>query len=129
MSANWGGSGSAARQAERGSKAWAAAAAVQRTTQPTHGGFYELACELVATLRQLDGVCDVLTRQVAGYGSTVARHGGVLRDDEPGHDPGERLAIASSWAAQTRHHLAAAERAANQMWNEVGHIAVEDVTQ
>jgi hypothetical protein len=134
MSATWGGRGDAAsrkagRQAERGAGAWTAATAAQRTARPDHAGFYGLAAELVTTLRQLDGLCDILTQQIAGYGRTVSERGYALRDDEPGHDPGERIAVASSWAAKTRTHLAAAERAANQMWSEVGHIAVEDVAR
>ncbi len=115
-------------QAAAGSRAWQAAVGGQRVLRlPDHEGFYALAGEVVATLRRLDELCGLLARQVAGYGDTARAVGGVLRDDEPGHDPGERVAIASSWAAQTAHLIAAAERAAGRFWSEIGHIAIEDV--
>jgi hypothetical protein len=113
------------RQAAAGSKAWEAAVGGQRVLRlPDHEGFYALAGEVVATLRRLDELCGLLARQVAGYGHTTAV-GGVLRDDERGRDPGERIAIASSWAAQTAHLIATAERAAGRFWSEIGHLAID----
>ncbi len=116
-------------QASSGSQAWTAVVGGQRVLRlPDHEGFYALAGEVVATLRQLDQLCRLLARQVAGYGDTATAVGGVLRDDEPGHDPGERVAIASSWAAQTAHLIAGAERAAGRFWSEIGHVAIDHPT-
>ncbi|MHA6620324.1 hypothetical protein [Pseudonocardia sp. DLS-67] len=117
-------------QAAAGSQAWEAAVGGQRVLRlPDHEGFYAVAGEVVATLRQLEELCGLLARQVAGYGHIATAVGGVLRDDEPGHDPGERVAIASSWAAQTAHLIATAEQAAGRFWSEVGHIAIDHTTE
>jgi myo-inositol catabolism protein IolC len=116
---------SAVRHAERAADAWQAALAAQRTAVPDHAAFYALAAEVVATLRHLDGLCELLTQQVAGYAHAVCEDGGVLCDDEQGHDPGERIGIASSWAAQTRRLIGQAERAGNRFWSEIGHIAID----
>lgn len=112
----------AVQQAERGADAWNAAAAAQQTAVPDHGDFYAVAAEMVATLEHLGELAEVWTVQVAGYG-----RGRVLRDDETGHDPAERLAVTSSWAAQLHRTLGQAERAGNRFWSEIGHVAVEDV--
>jgi hypothetical protein len=119
----------AVQHAEQGADSWEAAADTQRAAAPEHGEFYGLAAEMVATLRHLDALTEVLSVQVAGYGRVAAAGDRVLRDDEPGHDPAERLAVASSWAAQLHHLLGQAERAGNRFWSEIGHIGVEDVTR
>lgn len=115
----------AVTQAGRGTEAWQAAVTAQRSADPEHGALYELAAEVVATLRRLDELCTVLTPQVSSYGIAVALAGDRLRDDVPGHDPSERVAIASSWAAQTAHLIGEAARAAGTFWSEIGHVGVE----
>lgn len=125
---NDGGRSPAVHYAETGAQAWRAVVHAQQAATADHVEFYALAAELVATLRHLGALAEVLAVQVAGYGRAANAAGRALRDDEPGHDPAERLAVASSWAAQLHHTLGKAERAGNQFWSEVGHIAVEDVT-
>lgn len=110
----------AVQRAATGGRAWRSVVHAQRAAEPDHIDFYALACEAVDTLRSLASLAALLTYQIATYD-----RGRTLRDDEAGHDPIERLAIASSWAAQLRRDLDAAERSANQLWSEVGHIAVE----
>lgn len=105
--------------AEAGASEWRAAVAVQRAAKPDHCQFYELAGELLATLRALESMCEVLGRQVAGYGL-----GRVLRDDA-GAIPAVRLADAADELARTRELLATAERTANGFWSAIGHIGVE----
>jgi hypothetical protein len=111
---------SAAELAEAGTHAWREAAGAQRSAVADHGEFYALAAELVATLRALESLADVLAGQVARYGQ-----GRVLRDDE-GAQPAARLASAVADLARVRELLAGAERAANRFWSGIGHVAVEE---
>ena len=113
----------AVEHAQAGARAWRSAVHAQLAATPDHVDFYAVTGEVVETLRSLSGLAGLLVGQVATYG-----RGRVLRDDVPGHDPAERLAIASSWAAQLQHDLDHAERTANQFWNEISHIAVEDLS-
>lgn len=113
-------SNDAAEHAARGAAAWRSVVHAQRAADVDHADFYALACEAVQTLRCLSSLAALLTSQIAGYA-----RGRVLRDDEAGHDPAERIAIASSWAAQLQRDLDQAELSANRMWSEVGHVAVE----
>ncbi|MDN5861564.1 MAG: hypothetical protein L0H84_23425, partial [Pseudonocardia sp.] len=71
------------------------------------------------TLRCLSSMTGVLSQQIAGYG-----RGRVLRDDA-GRDPAERLSECVRRAEQLRSHVDTAERAANDLWSQIGHIAVE----
>ncbi|MDN5851363.1 MAG: hypothetical protein L0K86_00705 [Actinomycetia bacterium] len=105
--------------AEAGADAWRCVVHDQGAATADHGDWYAITGETVDTLRCLISLAGVLARQVAGYGT-----GRVLRDDA-GADPAERLAIASSVAAQLRADLDRAERAANRLWSQIGHIAVE----
>jgi hypothetical protein len=107
--------------AQRGAGAWRDAVHAQLAATPDHGDFFDIACELVQTLRSLESLAGVLGRHVAGYGQ-----GRVLRDDA-GEDPANRLAEASHHASNLAKHLAAAERTANQFWSAVGHIAIADI--
>lgn len=111
----------ALQRADDGAQAWRAVARSQRITTPDHGDIYALMSEVAETLRSLSALASILTLQVATYGRER-----TLRDDEPGHDPAERLAIASSWAAQLQHDLDRAEHSANRFWDEVGHVGLED---
>jgi hypothetical protein len=106
--------------AEAGALAWCQVASAQRSSAADHGEFYALACELVATLRALESLADVLARQVATYGQ-----GRILRDDE-GEQPAARLASAVADLARVRDLLASAGRSANRFWSEIGHVAVEE---
>ena len=113
----------AVEHAASGAHAWRSAVHAQLAATRDHVDFYALTGDVVETLRSLSGLAGLLVGQVATYG-----RGRGLRDDVPGHDPAERLAIASSWAAQLQHDLDRAERTANQLWNEISHIAVEDLS-
>lgn len=106
--------------AEAGTQAWRDTAGAQRTAASDHGEFYALAGELVATLRALEALADVLIRRVATY-----EQGRVLRDDE-GAQPAARLASAVADLTRVRELLAGAERAANRFWSEIGHIGIEE---
>jgi hypothetical protein len=109
----------AAAHAEKGAQQWRAAAVVQRSAEPDHAEFYALAGELVDTLRAIEALGGVPARQVDGYGA-----GRRLYDDEGG-DPRARLRTAGSHLAELRRLAAAAERAANDFWSAISHIAVE----
>ncbi|MGH3611668.1 MAG: hypothetical protein ACRDRK_03415 [Pseudonocardia sp.] len=102
--------------AEAGSGEWRAAAVAQRAATPDDGEFYGLAGELVATLRAVDELVQVLARQVAGY-----PRGRRLFDDA-GVDPLARLATARAYLAGLSEYVTAAERAANGFWSAIGHI-------
>ncbi|OLT01439.1 hypothetical protein BJF90_32010 [Pseudonocardia sp. CNS-004] len=106
--------------AEIGGDSWRSVVHAQGAAAPDHSDWYAITGEVVDTLRCLSTLAGIFNRQVAAYGRDR-----VVRDDEPGHDPAERLAIASSWAAQLSHELDRTERTANMFWSEVGHIAVE----
>lgn len=112
--------GRAAEAAERGARAWRAVVHEQLGAEPDHGEFYAIAGELVDTLRSLESLAGVLSRQVGAYGE-----GRLLRDDE-GQDLGWRLGSALEALATARECLIGAERRVNRFWSAVGHIAVED---
>lgn len=112
----------AARHAEAGADAWRSAAGALRFGAADHSAMYAVCGETVETLHAIADLAAQLAHQVARYGDDR-----VLRDDQPGHDPADRLVVAFSWAVQLQQDLAYAERAANQLWSEIGHIAVEDV--
>jgi hypothetical protein len=99
---------------------WRSAALSQRTATPDHSDFYNLTAEVVDTLQALSQLFAVLRIQIAGYGD-----GRTLRDDEPGHDPAERLVMACGLAGLLQRDLDVAERSAQRFWSEIGHIAVE----
>jgi hypothetical protein len=106
--------------AERGAQAWRAVVHEQGSSTPDHGAFYALAGELVDTLRAVESLVGLLTRQVATYGE-----GRVLRDDTGG-DPAVRLLASAGDLDSIRVLVAGAERSANRFWSQIGHIAVED---
>jgi hypothetical protein len=110
----------AVRAAEAGTEQWRAAVLAQRTARPEHADFHALAGELVVTLRALSSLAGVLGVQVADYGE-----GRVLRDDASA-DPAARLAEAVQLLAAVRRDLDRAERAANNLWSAVSHIATGD---
>jgi hypothetical protein len=108
--------------AENGARWWATAVQVQRMTRSEaldHSGFYDLAAELVATLRTLEDLADILARQTAGYGT-----GRRLRDDAGG-DPTERLGRAMAEATALRINLAAAVQDGERFWSAIGHIGLD----
>lgn len=106
--------------AETGAAGWRAAAGYQPGAAPEHGDFYAIAGELTEAARAMGDLASVLALQVANYGRNR-----VLRDDEPGHDPAERLDAAWSLACQLSHELGRVERTADRFWSTVGHIGVE----
>jgi len=110
----------AVQAAGAGAGEWRAAVVAQRSATPGHTDFYGLACELVATLRALEALTEVLGDQVHCYGL-----GRVLRDDEGG-DPAVRLLDAAYELARTRALVARAGQTSNAFWSAIGHIAVED---
>jgi hypothetical protein len=109
--------------AEAGADHWRAAVHAQRPARPAHSDFYAIAAELVATLRALSSLTGVLADQVAGYGA-----GRVLRDDA-GANPTARLAAAAALLGLARRDLDRAERASNEFWSQISHIATEEVTR
>jgi hypothetical protein len=108
--------------AQTGARWWSTAATAQRMTRTEaldHAGFYDLAAELVATLRSLEDLADTLAGQVAGYGT-----GRRLRDDT-GADPAARLGRAVAEATGLRINLAAAVADGERFWSAVGHIGLD----
>lgn len=108
--------------AVNGAQWWGSAVQAQRAVPSTrleHADFYEVAAELVATLRSFEDLTEVLARQVGGYGA-----GRALRDDT-GADPAARLVRAVGDLAALRIALGAAVTAAERFWSAVGHIGLD----
>lgn len=114
----------AVRRADTGSQAWRAVVHAQRRATLDHGDFYTVVGELVDTLRSLDGLTGLLSRQVADYPSSVIATGRRLYDDE-GANPDHRVRAAVLALAETRAALSAAERAADQLFAQLSHIGTE----
>lgn len=106
--------------AEQGANTWRSAVHAQLAATPDHSDLYAITGEIVDTLRSLESLARLIGRQVAGYANAH-----VLRDDEPGHDPAERVDDAAHHAEQLASALAAADRIANLLWSEISHIAIE----
>jgi len=106
--------------AEQGANTWRSAVHAQLAATPNHADLYAITGEIVDTLRSLESLARLTGRQVAGYGDDH-----VLRDDEPGHDPAERLVEVGHQAEQLANVVATAERIANLLWSEISHIAIE----
>lgn len=81
-----------------------------------HADLYDLAAELVATLRSLEDLATVIARSSRAYAERDD-----LRDDEDA-DPQLRLATAADGATATRSAIAAAISPANAFWSAIGHI-------
>jgi hypothetical protein len=108
----------AVQHAATGAQAWRAAVHAQQATEPVHADFYALAGDLVDTLRSLDALVAVLTRQAGTYGT-----GREVYDDENAN-PAHRLRSAVLALVQVRHELSEAERSANRFFSAIGHIGV-----
>lgn len=106
------------QHAARGAQAWRAVVHAQQAAEPGHTDFYALAGELVDTLRSLDALVAVLTRQTGTYGL-----GREVYDDENAN-PAHRLRSAVLVLVQARHELSEAERSANRFFSVIGHIGV-----
>ena len=101
---------------------WQAAASAQRGVRGEaleHADFYDLAAELVTTLRSLEDLAEVLAGQVGHYGI-----GRSLRDDTGG-DPRARLVRAVGEVAALRVSLSGAATEAERFWSAVGHIGLD----
>ena len=108
-------------RAEAGALAWRAVVHAQQAATADHADCYAMAGEVVDTLRSLDALTALLARHCADYPPAGA--GGEVYDDE-GANPAHRLRCAVLALAETRHGLAAAERAANRFWSAIGHIGI-----
>lgn len=108
----------AVQHAATGAQAWRAVVHAQQAAEPGHADFYALAAELVDTLRSLDALVGVLTRQTGTYGI-----GREVYDDEDAN-PAHRLRSAVLALIQSRHDLSEAERSANRFFSAIGHIGV-----
>lgn len=108
--------------AANGARWWSIATRTQRAV-PTetldHADFYDLAAELVSTLRALGDLADALARQAGQYG-----RGRRLRDDA-GKDPTVRLARAMAEASSLRVALATAVCDGERFWSAIGHVGLE----
>lgn len=111
--------------AENGSQWWDLSFRTQharRGEAVDHADLYRLACEVVTTLRTLDGFAEVLGHQTGAYGD-----GRPLRDDE-GMDPAERLERAVLSAGALRSELRSALDHAISYWSAIGHIGLDHLT-
>jgi hypothetical protein len=106
------------QHAAAGAQAWRAVVHTQQAATPDHADFYALAGDLVETLRSLDALVGVLTRQTGSYGT-----GREVYDDENAN-PTHRLRSAVLALVQARHDLSEAERSANRFFSAIGHIGV-----
>lgn len=91
--------------AEAGTQARQNVVGHQRQGPADHSDFYDLAGELVGTLRALGDLTTVLVGQVGG----TATAGCCVTTRAP-----------------IRNWIAGAERAANRAWSAISHIGVED---
>ena len=101
---------------------WHAATSAQRAVRREaleHADFYDLAAEMVTTLRSLEGLAEVLAGQVGSYGN-----GRVLRDDS-GADPRARLVRAVGEVTALRVSLCGAVADGERFWSVVGHIGLD----
>lgn len=108
--------------AETAAHWWSSAVAAQRSVRPgalEHADFYDLAAEAVATLRSIEDLAELLSRQVGGYGA-----GRVLRDDA-GCDPAARLMRAVGDVSALRIAVASAVAEGERFWSAIGHIGLE----
>lgn len=108
----------AVQHAATGAQAWRAAVHAQQAAEPGHADFDALAGDLVDTLRSLDTLVAVLTRQTGTYGI-----GREVYDDENAN-PAHRLRSAVLALVQARHEMSEAERSANRFFSAIGHIGV-----
>ncbi|WP_246633824.1 hypothetical protein [Pseudonocardia nigra] len=113
------------RRADAGAAAWRGVVHAQQAATPDHGEFYELAGFMVETLRALEALAGVLSRQATGYadGLSVGR---VVYDDTRAVDPRIRLETARMELSSLVQSAAWADGYANQFWSAIGHIGVED---
>ncbi|MCD2197685.1 hypothetical protein LQ327_30370 [Actinomycetospora endophytica] len=108
--------------AETAARWWRTAVAAQRAVRAEaleHADFYDLAAEMVTTLRALEDLTELLARQVGGY-----RAGRALRDDT-GCDPRARLVRATGALSALRIALATAVAEGERFWSAIGHIGLE----
>ena len=101
---------------------WQAAATAQRAVRGEvleHADFYDLAAEMVTTLRCLEDLAEVLAGQVGHYGT-----GRSLRDDS-GADPRARLVRAVGEVTALRVSLSGAVAEGERFWSAVGHIGLD----
>jgi hypothetical protein len=116
----------AVRRADAGTGGWEDAVRLQRWATPDHADFYALAGEMVATLRALDDLAQLLHRQVAGYARTQQDRGRWLYDDTREVDPAERLQTAVIALQELRSGASRAADRANTFWSAIGHIGTEE---
>jgi hypothetical protein len=108
--------------AETAANWWSSAVAAQRAVRAEaleHADFYDLAAEIVTTLRSLEDLAELLARQVDGYGA-----GRALRDDT-GCDPSARLVRAVAEVSGLRIAVASAVAEGERFWSAIGHIGLE----
>ena len=101
---------------------WQAATCAERAVRPDlleHADFYDLAAEMVTTLRSLEDLAEVLSGQVGSYGT-----GRTLRDDT-GADPQARLVRAVGEVTALRVSLTGAVAEGERFWSAVGHIGLD----
>lgn len=108
----------AVQHAATGAQAWRAVVHAQQAAEPGHADFYALAGDVVDTLRSLDALVGILTRQTGSYAT-----GREVYDDENAN-PAHRLRSAVLALVQVRHELSEAERSANRFFSVIGHIGV-----
>ena len=110
----------AVQHAAHGAGSWRSAVHNQITATPDHSDWYAITGEMVDTFRCLSALTRALREQVADYS-----RGRVLRDDA-GRNPIGRLRAVVTRTYKLERWIDEAERAANDVWSEISHIAVED---
>jgi hypothetical protein len=108
--------------AETAAQWWSTAVAAQRAIRAEaleHADFYDLAAEVVTTLRSLEDLAELLARQVGSYGT-----GRVLGDDA-GCGPAARLVRAVADVSALRIAVASAVAEGERFWMAICHIGLE----
>lgn len=109
----------AVQHAPTGAEAWTAAVRHQLRATPDHSDFYALGGDLVATLRALHELAQMLDGRVQRYGE----HRPVY-DDTGEVDPHVRLTAAAIELEALAAALGSAIWSADRYWNAMSHIGV-----
>ncbi|MFC4950776.1 hypothetical protein [Pseudonocardia sp. GCM10023141] len=113
-------------QSDRGAEAWRAVVRAQAVATPDHIDFYAVAGDMVATLRALEELAQILSRQVASYGDgRVLFDDGLDRDTDSLATPQERLSLAARQISVAGKSIGMATWPANRFWSLIGHIGAE----
>lgn len=98
----------------------AAVTTQQQDGDPAHEDFYAWGWALSDLTARIEDAARVLGRQVSAYGDRR-----ILRDDEDGVHPANRLDEARGYLDDVARFVSAASAAARKYHSAIGHVGVE----